>query len=1082
MSVDPKRRLLSIDLLEDDEHFRLDEWGNRAVLADPVIATESIPEVFAAQVARAPEAVALVCGDRQWTYRDLDEHSNRLAHLLSEQGAYPGERVALLFNRCAEAIVAILAVLKTGAAYLPIDPAHPDERIGFMVADAAPVAALTTAELSPRMAGNGVAVIDVLDPRIDGQPSTAVSRPAPDDIAYVIYTSGTTGVPKGVAITHHNVTELMSSVADAGVPLGPEEVWSQWHSYSFDISGFEIFGALLHGSRLVVVPESVAASPDKFHALLADEKVTVLGQTPSAMGVLSPESVASAALLVGGEACSSEVVDSWAPERVMINGYGPTEATMWVAFSAPLAAGTGAPPIGTPVSTAAFFVLDGWLRPVSVGAVGELYVAGTQLAVGYAGRAGLTASRFVACPFGTPGARMYRTGDLVSWDADGQLHYLGRSDEQVKIRGYRIELGEIQAALAGVDGVHQAVVIAREDRPGDKRLVGYITGTADPVQARAALAQKLPGYMVPVAVMVIDAVPLTVNGKLDKRALPAPEFHNVDRYRAPGNAVEEILACIYAQVLGLERVGVDESFFDLGGDSILSMQVVSRARAAGVVCRPRDVFVEQTVSRLALVAQVADGKDAVVDEGTGPVSATPIIRWLQGVQGPVEQFNQTVVVRTPAGVTDVDVVVILQALLDQHAMLRLRVGDDWSLTVSEPGSVKAAACLQRVHAISDETLAAARTRLNPLEGAMVSALWAPGASQLALMIHHLAVDGVSWRILLEDLNIAWTQHRSGQPIALPAPGMSFARYSSLLADYAQQQDVVELADTWRKATAAPAVLPAVTPEVDTYAAAGSLTVSLEGETTRLLLSEIPTAYHAGVQDILLIAFGLAVGEFLGTGGAPVCIDVEGHGRDEELGPDVDLSRTVGWFTTKYPVSLAVGGLSWRQVTTGDAALGPLIKDAKEQLRTAPEGLTYGLLRYLNSDVELAGSDPTIGFNYLGRLGAAAVEASDLWRICPEGVSLAGAAAATPMTLMHTLELNAGTMETDSGPSLQATWTWAPSTLNDAQVQRLSRLWFEALEGICTHVKGGGGGLTPSDLAVELSQQQIDELQQQYADR
>src|SRR6202011_309342 len=351
------------------------------------------------------------------------------------------------------------------------------------------------------------------------------------------------------------------------------QVWTQWHSYAFDVSVWEIWGALLHGGRLVVVPESVARSPEDFHALLVSEKVSVLSHTPSAVGMLSPEGLGSAALVVAGEACPAELVDRWAPGRVMINAYGPTETTGYAAISAPLTAGLGVVPIGSPVSGAALFVLDGWLRPVPAGVVGELYVAGGGVGVGYWRRAGLTGSRFVACPFGGPGARMYRTGDLVRWGADGQLQYLGRADEQVKIRGYRIELGEIQAALAGLDGVDQAVVIAREDRPGDKRLVGYITGTADPAKARSALAERLPAHMVPAAVVVLDALPLTPNGKLDTRALPAPEYRDVDRYRAPGSAVEEILVGIYADVLGVERVGVDDSFFDLGGDSLLAMRL-----------------------------------------------------------------------------------------------------------------------------------------------------------------------------------------------------------------------------------------------------------------------------------------------------------------------------------------------------------------------------------------------------------------------------------------------------------------------------------------------------------------------------
>ena len=392
--------------------------------------------------------------------------------------------------------------------------------------------------------------------------------------------------------------------------------------------------------------------------------------------------------------------------------------------------------------------------------------------------------------------------------------------------------------------------------------------------------------MVPAAVVVVDALPVTVNGKLDTRALPAPEYRDVDRYRAPASAVEEILAGIYAQVLGLDRVGVDDSFFDLGGDSILSMQVVARARAAGVLCRPRDVFVEQTVAGLARVAGVTDGAAGPVDEGIGPVVATPIMCWLHGVDGPVDEFNQTLVVQAPAGVSEADVVVVLQGLLDRHGMLRLRVDDDgaggWSLQVPEAGSVDASGCLQSVDVLSDEALVGARSRLNPAAGVMLSALWVASAGQLALIIHHLAVDGVSWRVLLEDLNIAWAQHHSGQPMALPAAGTSFQRWASLLAEHARAAAVVEQADTWKQVAAVPAALPAVQPELDTYASAGHLSVSLDTETTRMLLGEVPAAFHAGIQDILLIAFGLAWAEFLGTGGAPIGIDVEGHGRAEEL--------------------------------------------------------------------------------------------------------------------------------------------------------------------------------------------------------
>ena len=652
MTADSTRRLLSVDVLDGGEQAGLEGWGNRAVLTQPATPV-SIPVVFAAQVARAPEAVALSCGECSWTYREVEEAANRLAHLLAGQGVGPGQCVALLFYRSAEAIVAILAVLKTGAAYVPIDPGLPAARIGFMIEDAAPMVAVTTTGLADRLDGCDLVVIDVDDPAVDAQPSTALPGPAPEDIAHIIYTSGTTGTPKGVAVTQHNVTQLFDSL-DAGLELAPGQVWTQCHSYAFDFSVWEIWGALLHGGRLVVVPESVARSPDDFHALLVAERVSVLTQTPAAVGVLSPEGLGSTALVIGAEPCPAEVVDRWAPGRVMINVYGPTETTMWASKSVPLTPGSGVVPIGSPVSGAAFFVLDGWLRPVPAGVVGELYVAGRGVGCGYVRRAGLTGSRFVACPFGgagAPGIRMYRTGDLVCWGVDGQLRYVGRADEQVKIRGYRIELGEIQAALAGVDGVDQAVVIAREDRPGDKRLVGYVTGTADPAGLRSALAERLPAYMVPAAVVGLAALPLTVNGKLDTRALPAPEYSDVDRYRAPGNAIEEILAGIYAEVLGLERVGVDDSFFELGGDSLSAMRLVgavNKSLDAGLGVRA--VFEAPTVAGLAPRIGVGGGGleplVAVERPAVVPLSFAQSRLWfLDQLSGPSPVYNIAVALR-----------------------------------------------------------------------------------------------------------------------------------------------------------------------------------------------------------------------------------------------------------------------------------------------------------------------------------------------------------------------------------------------------------------------------------------------------
>ena len=778
MTADPTRRLSSVDVVGAAEGARLDVLGNRAVLASGVVGV-SVPVLFAAQVARTPEAVAVSCAGRSMTYRELDEAANRLAHLLVGEGAGPGRCVVLLFSRSVEAIVAIVAVLKTGAAYVPIDPVVPAARMELVVNDAAPIAAVTTGGLVDRLQGYGLRVIDVDDPGIDSQPSSGLAVPSPDDIAHLIYTSGTTGVPKAVAATHGNVTQLLDSL-DVGLAVAG--AWTQWHSLAFDASVWEIWGALLHGGRLVVVPEAVAGSPEDLHALLVAEQISVLSQTPSAAGMLSPHGLGSVALVLGAEACPAEVVDRWASGRVVINTYGPTETTMWASASAPLRAGSGVPPIGVPASGAALFVLDGWLRPVPVGVVGELYVAGRGVGVGYLGRAGLTGSRFVACPFGGTGARMYRSGDLVRWRADGQLEYVGRADEQVKIRGYRIELGEVQAALASLDGVGQAVVIAREDRPGDQRLVGYVTGTAEPAQLRAALTQRLPAYMIPAAVVVIEALPLTPNGKLDTRALPAPDYQDTDQYRAPANPTEEILTTIYAQVLGVQRVGVDDSFFGLGGDSLSAMRLVAAVNTGlDTGLSVRTLFESPTVAQLAPRIGRDEGRRTPLEAGQRP-AVVPLsfaqsrLWFLDQLQGPSPVYNMVVALRL-RGQLDADALgAALADVVDRHEGLRTlfpapdglprqlvvtvdRADVGWQIIdatgLSDDRLGEAIGTVaSRPFNLADEIPMRARLfRVADDEHVFVAA------------VHHIAADGWSVAPLMRDLGVAYASRCAGQ-----APG------------------------------------------------------------------------------------------------------------------------------------------------------------------------------------------------------------------------------------------------------------------------------------------------------------------------
>ncbi len=778
MSTDPGLPLSLVDLLDAGERARLDEIGNRAALTQPATPV-SIPGLFAEQVARTPEAGAVTFGARTMTYRELDEAANRLAHLLVDHGAGPGQYVALLFPRSPEAIVALLAVLKSGAAYLPIDPAMPAARIEFLLRDATAIAVLTTKDLRPQLDGHGLPVIDADDPRIGAQPSTGLPGPAPDDIAHVIYTSGTTGVPKGVTVTHDNVAQLFDALR-AGVPLTPEQVWSQFHSLAFDFSVWEIWGALLHGGRLVIVPEVVARSPEEFHALLVAEKVTVLTQTPSAVAALSPQGLESAALVIGAEACPIEVVDRWAPGRVMVNVYGPTETTMWMLKSAPLAAGSGAPPIGSPVTRAAAFVLDGWLRPAPAGVVGELYVAGAGVGVGYLRRAGLTASRFLACPFGEPGQRMYRTGDLVCWGPDGQLRYLGRADDQVKIRGYRIELGEVQSALADLDGVEHAAVIAREDRPGDKRLVGYVTGTVDPVEIRTQLAERLPRYMVPAAVVVIDALPVTVNGKLDARALPAPEY-TAGEQRAPGSAVEEILAGIYAEVLGVDRVGVDDSFFDMGGDSLSAMRLTTAINNSfDSDFAVRMVFEAPTVAQLASRLGAGDPSrlarlTRVERPAVVPLSYAQNRLWfVDQLHGPSPMYNLATALRL-GGRLDVDAfgAALADVVGRQESLRTLFVASDGTPQQVVIPFEQADIGLDLVDATGwssaqlDQAAGdAVRHTFDlateiPLRATLFRL--AEDEHLLVAVVHHIAADGGSIGPLVADLGVAYASRCAGQP-------------------------------------------------------------------------------------------------------------------------------------------------------------------------------------------------------------------------------------------------------------------------------------------------------------------------------
>ena len=597
-------RVAKFRLAPEERHHLLFEWNATARDLPQV----TLPALFEAQVERSPEATALVFEDTELTYAELNRQANRLAHLLIGRGIGPENLVALALPRCTEMVIGLLGILKAGAAYLPLDPDYPAERLAYMLREAQPACVLTTSQIATRLADTIAVVlldhpetVSALAQKPGSNPSAVeCSQPlSPHNLAYVIYTSGSTGAPKGVLVTHRGIPSLVAASINHLV-ITPKARVLHFASLSFDVALSEIAMALVSGATLVLA-ENEQRSGEPLARFLHSRGITHALIPPAVLAGL-PDDLSLETLVVGGEVFPSHLVARWSKGRRMINQYGPTETTVCATMSGPLS-GTIVPPIGRPIWNTRVYVLDGSLQAVPVGVAGELYLAGPGLARGYLGRPALSAERFAADPFGPPGTQMYRTGDRARWRGNGELEFLGRADQQLKIRGFRIEPGEIETVLAGHPSVAQAAVIAREDPVGNKQLAGYVVGQSgqrvDPTLLRTHLAQSLPDYMVPGAIVVLEALPLTPNGKLDRKALPAPEFSTRATYRAPRTAQEEILCALFAETLGVPQMGIEDNFFELGGHSLLATRLVSRIRATlGIELPIRSLFEAPTVAEL----------------------------------------------------------------------------------------------------------------------------------------------------------------------------------------------------------------------------------------------------------------------------------------------------------------------------------------------------------------------------------------------------------------------------------------------------------------------------------------------------
>ncbi|KAF0846967.1 amino acid adenylation domain-containing protein [Nocardia caishijiensis] len=1067
-------------------------------------------QLLTAAVDTAGDAIAVsyspLDGDRrELTYAELDEYSTRLARELLARGIGPGDVVALGSTRSIESVAAVWAVAKTGAAYVPVDPALPAERIAYLLSDSGAALGLTcSAHRSALGASIAWLELDSDADRIAAHPAHPLSyldrvRPLTDQHpAYVIYTSGSTGRPKGVVVTH---TGLAGLVAAARERYSVDASARVLHvcSPNFDVSVLELLVAFTAGATLIVSPPQVYAGRE-LAELIARERVTHLLITPAALESVDPHGLdALRVVVVAGDAFGPTLVRRWAPGRAFFNGYGPTEATV-------LATGSTALNPGEPVTIGSAFpgigavVLDARLRPVPVGVAGELYLSGPALAQSYQGRPGLTAERFVAAPFAGAGARMYRTGDLVRRTDTGDFEYLGRSDFQVKIRGFRVELGEIDAALTAHPDLDYAVTVGAKAGSGATALVSYVLPrpglSVDTEEVIRFVGTSLPGHMVPTLVLVLDEIPLTPNGKLDRNALPTPVFAAVTS-RAPEGSVETAIAELFAQVLGVERVGAEDSFFAAGGDSILSIQLVTRARNAGISFTPQQVFEHRTVAGLARVAALGADTVPTLAElpggGVGEVALTPVLAATLTGGRVFGRFTQQMVLALPEGIDRADLVRVLTAVVDHHDMLRAgvrAVEEQCSLDVLPPGGVEVDGLLRRFDGSGDIAalaMDAVLETLDPPSHRMIGFGWLTrddGPDGLIVAANHLVIDGVSWRILLSDLVTAWAQHAAGQPITLPPVGTSFRRWAHGLVESAPSRRA-EL-DHWRRILAVPDPLlgrRALDPVADTASTVRTFSVEIPADVTRAVLTDLPARYRAGAEDGLLAALALAVRSWRarrGIDASATRVRLEGHGREESAVDGADLTRTVGWFTSMYPVVLDVGGVDADGAWQPGAQTAAVVKAIKEQLRAVPDrGIGFGMLRHLDPESELTGPLGQIGFNYLGRISTGDVTDHSWLPTSDWGEPHAEQDPELPAAAV--VDINAVAVATEDGALLRASFSYASLILDESAVRELADCWTSALIVLAEHLDHpAAGGLSPSDVPlVSVSQAELDDWHRSY---
>jgi amino acid adenylation domain-containing protein/non-ribosomal peptide synthase protein (TIGR01720 family) len=1090
----PELNISKIDVLDQGEKYTiLKEWNHTRHIYPTGI---NICQMIEKHADQFRDEIAVVFENKILTYGELNKNANQLASYLKKMGIGPEILVGVCMERSLEMVIALLGILKAGGAYVPVDPDYPKGRLELIVKDARMPIVLIQSRfklLTEEWKTKIISVDSEWDTISKENPANLESKVVPDNLMYVIYTSGSTGKPKGVMNTYGALYNRLMWHQKAFCLQKHDRVL-QKTPFSFDVSVWEFFWTLMFGGRLVVAAPGGHKDGSYIMNTIIEAQISIIHFVPSMLNVfLEEEGIENCSCLrkviCSGEALTYEIQKRFfevLPKVELHNLYGPTEAAVDVAhWQCRPTDETRNVPIGRPIDNVELYILDPDLNPVPLKVPGELYIGGAGLARGYLNRPDLTKERFMINPYSdTPGARLYRTGDLVRFRPDGNIEYLGRNDFQVKIRGLRIELGEVETVIVQHPVIHDAIVIMREDIPGVKRLVAYIVGKPghelNKTELKRYLSERLPEYMVPSLIMQVDQIPLLNNGKINRGSLPVPDYFmekEENSYVAPRTPAEKKLAEIWSKLLKIEPIGINDKFFELGGDSILSIQVVSRANQAGLRLTPKQIFEHQTIEELAKVADPGVTIDSEQGMVTGAVWLTPIQYWFfeQELVEPYH-YNQAVLLQLTRPICPGVLKNAVEKIMVKHDVLRMRFlkkEDGWEQFNHGYHGEVPFEWLERNNLTAreqDEIIrnkgAELQSGLNLTEGPLLRIFlfnFDGGASgYLLIVLHHLVVDGISWRIIIHDLEVL-----CGNSGELPAKTTSFKRYAELLHDYAENRfsandmlPYLESIDQSQLST-----IPVDYSEVKTLnniESLDSILSILDESQTKDLLINVPKVFHTTMNDILLTALIETLKKMNDEN--TLIVDVESHGREEFSG-EIDLSNTVGWFTTIYPVVLDI---------TGAKNYGDSIKMVKEQVRLSlKNSFNYGILKYLRRDTDeykklTVLPKAEVLFNYLGQFDELFSDQS-LFQISEKPI---GPTQNGKQQRSYLLEINCHIF----GGKLHFNWNYSQNVHRKSTVEDMATVFLHTLGEIIDYCKTNQGGFTPADfpLAV-LDQVKIDEI-------